>query len=203
MPEPNFGTFELRNEAMVEFLRRYRKIVHNAAIPGSLNFQQLAEILHVVEDNVSTFTEGLRTVDRAAGEQVLSTRAIRQHLADIEQCLLSGDGITPSASTAAALQEGIARIRNQIPTSLAEGVPKPSPVMNKGGRPGKWKWEGALIHLIAVANTPDGLPEGAGAQARIGELIANWFAANSEDGSTPAESEIKLRARLIMDELGR
>ena len=43
------------------------------------------------------------------------------------------------------------------------------------GRPRKWDWEAALAHIIALANKPDGLPTGAGAQARIEELLAQWF----------------------------
>ncbi len=64
------------------------------------------------------------------------------------------------------------------------------------GRPKKWDWEGALANVIAVAQTPDGLPTGQGAQARIEELIADWFIA--ETGNSPAVSQIRQRSASIM-----
>lgn len=64
------------------------------------------------------------------------------------------------------------------------------------GRPPKWDWEGALAHLMGVAQQPDGLPTGAGAQARIEQLIADWFVSTA--GDSPAESQIRSRAQSIM-----
>jgi hypothetical protein len=66
------------------------------------------------------------------------------------------------------------------------------------GRKRKWDWAGALCSVIAEANAdPDGLPEGYGAQARVGDLMKEWFYAN-QDGE-PQESEISLRARRIVE----
>lgn len=67
------------------------------------------------------------------------------------------------------------------------------------GRPPKWNWEGALAHVIAKAQTPDGLPVGSGAQARIEEIISEWFV--EETGECPAPSQIRQRAATIMRSL--
>lgn len=64
------------------------------------------------------------------------------------------------------------------------------------GRPPKWDWESALEHMIAKAQTPDGLPSGPGAQAEIERMIADWFI-KTENGS-PSESQIRGRAQRIM-----
>lgn len=64
------------------------------------------------------------------------------------------------------------------------------------GRPAKWNWEGALAHVISQAQTPDGLPTGQGAQARIEEMISSWFVA--ETGNCPASSQVRQRASTIM-----
>lgn len=69
------------------------------------------------------------------------------------------------------------------------------------GRPTKWDWEGAMAGVIAQAQTPDGLPTGAGAQARIEELISAWFMA--EMGDSPAPSQVRQRAAKIMRTLER
>lgn len=64
------------------------------------------------------------------------------------------------------------------------------------GRPAKWDWDAALAHIVALANKPDGLPDGPGAQARIEELIAEWFIERS--GDAPAISQIRTRAQKIV-----
>lgn len=69
------------------------------------------------------------------------------------------------------------------------------------GRPPKWDWEGALAFMIAEAQTPDGLPMGAGAQARIEEMITEWFIRGT--GDAPATSQIRERAASIIRSLER
>jgi hypothetical protein len=91
---------------------------------------------------------------------------------------------------------------------LAPGAPSPLPIRfdeastpatkSRGGpgRARKWDWDGALAYIAAVANKPDGLPEGHGAQAAVERMIAEWFVART-DGSPP-ESEIRKRAAQVM-----
>lgn len=61
------------------------------------------------------------------------------------------------------------------------------------GRPRKWDWEGAFAQLAVVAQHPDGLPTGPGAQAKIEKILADWFV--SETGDSPASSQIRQRAQ--------
>lgn len=64
------------------------------------------------------------------------------------------------------------------------------------GRPRKWDWEGAMTHLTGLAQHPDGLPSGAGAQAQIERTICDWFVVST--GDSPAMSQIRSRAQAIM-----
>lgn len=64
------------------------------------------------------------------------------------------------------------------------------------GRPRKWDWDEAMAYVVSLANKPDGLPTGAGAQARIEELIQQWFL--DKDGNAPALSQIRQRVQKIM-----
>ena len=64
------------------------------------------------------------------------------------------------------------------------------------GRPPKWDWEGAMAHMTGLAQRPDGLPIGSGAQAQIEHIIADWFVATI--GDCPAISQIRSRAQAIM-----
>jgi hypothetical protein len=67
------------------------------------------------------------------------------------------------------------------------------------GRPPKWDWEGALAFVVSKAQHPDGLPVGPGAQARIEEMIAEWFMGQA--GEVPAPSQIRQRAAKIFRNL--
>ena len=67
------------------------------------------------------------------------------------------------------------------------------------GRPTKWNWDGALAYVVSQAQTPDGLPIGDGAQARLEEMISEWFV--QESGDSPAVSQVRQRAALIMKTL--
>jgi hypothetical protein len=64
------------------------------------------------------------------------------------------------------------------------------------GRPAKWNWDGAMAFVVSQAQMPDGLPVGDGAQARIEEMISSWF--DRETGDSPAASQVRQRAALIM-----
>jgi len=67
----------------------------------------------------------------------------------------------------------------------------------KRGRHRKWDWEGALLAVIAKANTSDGLPEGFRAHAEICKIMTEWF--EKTQGGSPASSEIGSRASRILD----
>lgn len=202
MSDKNTMVSDLQSRARSEFVRQHVKVLSAPSIIGAHRPHELAGVVQAVEDNVFNFAENLRAID-SDGSLQNATQIIRKHLADLEQYLLSGERVPLSASAAAALQQGIDRIRDRLPLRLPTGLSPAKATISKGGRPGKWDWEGALIHLIAIANRPDGLPEGKGAQARIVELMLDWFAANDGDGATPAESEIKSRARRVVEALTR
>jgi hypothetical protein len=69
------------------------------------------------------------------------------------------------------------------------------------GRPRSWDWDGAMAHIVAKAQTPDGLPTGHGAQAAIEAMIAEWF--ETETGGSPATSQIRTKASMIMSAISK
>jgi hypothetical protein len=69
-------------------------------------------------------------------------------------------------------------------------------VRSRGGRPPKWDWEAAMAFVVSHAQSPDGLPTGPGAQARIEEMIRDWFLREFDDA--PAPSDVRRRAAKIM-----
>jgi hypothetical protein len=79
---------------------------------------------------------------------------------------------------------------------LPNSSSSPTPGARYAGRPTKWDWDGAMAHVIAMANSPDGLPDGHGAQAKIEAMIAQWFV--DQTGNSPATSQIRAKASRIM-----
>lgn len=67
---------------------------------------------------------------------------------------------------------------------------------NSPGRPRKWGWDDAMAYIISVAQSPDGLPTGQGAQTRIEEMMAEWFI--EQTGNSPSTSQIRGRAATIV-----
>ena len=63
----------------------------------------------------------------------------------------------------------------------------------------KYDWEGALIGVVLVANSPDGLPTGYGAQAEIERMLVRWFRKNQD--MEPTSSELRVRAKRILAEV--
>jgi hypothetical protein len=64
------------------------------------------------------------------------------------------------------------------------------------GLPRSWDWDGAMTHLLAIAQTPDGLPTGPGAQAQIERAVADWFMTRT--GNTPSTSQVRHHVKKIM-----
>jgi hypothetical protein len=64
------------------------------------------------------------------------------------------------------------------------------------GRPRTWDWDGAMTYLLTIAQTPDGLPTGPGAQAQIERLVGEWF--TNQTGDAPAPSQVRQHAAKIM-----
>jgi hypothetical protein len=65
-----------------------------------------------------------------------------------------------------------------------------------GGRPVTYDWESVLIHVASFIHE-NGLPK---TQAELVRVMQDWF---NERGDIPAESEIKKRARLVLQAFGR
>jgi hypothetical protein len=80
--------------------------------------------------------------------------------------------------------------------AATDDVGQPGPDRKAGGRPRKWDWDGALIFLIARANTPDGLPS---VQADVEKMMADYF--ERKNGDSPTESAIRERVQLLFDEM--
>lgn len=95
---------------------------------------------------------------------------------------ISIEALARSAKNSAAESHLAAKVQNSAPR-----------------REKKHDWEGALIHVIAWANSPDGLPTGYGAQAKIERSMACWF--QKVYKREPAPSELRKYAKRILNEI--
>lgn len=64
---------------------------------------------------------------------------------------------------------------------------------NKGGRQPKYDWHRAIAHLVALANTPNGLdPTGTGRETNVSyvaELMERWF--DTQGMEIPGSSQLR------------
>ncbi len=73
------------------------------------------------------------------------------------------------------------------------------PIRRSAGRPPKWEWDEVFAHVVSIAQTPDGLPTGSGAQAKLEALMQEWFIARI--GDAPAASQLRRKASIITQSL--
>ncbi|BAI97996.1 hypothetical protein Sj15T_23990 [Sphingobium sp. TA15] len=122
--------------------------------------------------------------------------AMNAYLSDLQGVVEQGRGVPLHPAMLKVAGERFDAVRRRLIRHLDNHRSSFVESKNKGGRPPTWDWEGALIHVTAIANTPDGLPSERGAQARIEEIIHDWFI--QAGGDAPADSEIRKRASAIM-----
>ena len=94
---------------------------------------------------------------------------------------------------------GIEPMARSTNSSADDSQPMAKVQKSASVRKKKHDWEGAMIHLIALSNSPDGLPTGYAAQAKIAQLMALWF--QKVHSREPANSELRLWAQRILNEI--
>lgn len=65
-----------------------------------------------------------------------------------------------------------------------------------GGRPRVHDWDRMMAYIVAVANTPDGLPDGETAEKDLKDLMYNWFM--SDNGKIPDSKDINARYGMVV-----
>jgi hypothetical protein len=95
---------------------------------------------------------------------------------------------------------GVKFDRSALP---ALDLPAPKPSMKAGGAPRKWDWDGALVHLAALAHgSPDGLFRDDGRdpnQSDIARHLRAWFVDACDD--SPESSQLRDYGKRFVTEL--
>ncbi|WP_202620463.1 hypothetical protein [Methylocystis heyeri] len=189
---------ELRLNALRAFDRQIWKIYSdNYVIPVSM----VHEAVRAAEDNISRLLpeaiSGALALSEGPDAFRLVHDAMAGHLLDLERKIEQGCGSPLRPETLKVAGERFAAVRQRSSQNLENHRSYFTGSKNTGGRPRKWDWEGALIHLIAEANKPDGLFTDQGIkQAQIEKIMRDWFILKKRDA--PADSEIRNRASEIM-----
>jgi len=191
---------ELRTKALKAFkmqiIKIYSPVEHPAFIPDSL----VSEAVRVTEETASQFlrkaVSGASAITEAPEAFLLVRDAVAAHLLDLQREIEQGRGVSLPPATLKVINERFAVASQRTYQNLENYRPSFSGSKNKGGRPSVWDWESALIHLIAQANSLDGLPMDHGGQAQIEKIISEWFMQTT--GNSPAESEIRKRASAVI-----
>lgn len=171
----------------------------SSAITGSMANQ----MARLAEENamklITDATSKVASISTAPDAFVLIDAAIMAHIMMLESEVEKGRGIPLSDALLQIFSERFEAIRQRTIRSLELRRSSFTNSKNQGGRPPTHDWEGAIVHITMLANTPDGLPEGQGAQAKIEGFMRDWFI--QETGDAPSESEIRKRARRVIERL--
>lgn len=198
---------ELRAKALrafrMQIMKIYSPVEHPAFIPHSM----VSEAVRVAEESASQFlrkaVSGASAISEAPGAFLLIHDAVVAHLLDLERMIEKGRGVSLPPDTLKVINERFEVVSQRASQNLENYRSFFSGSTNPGGRPEKWDWDGATIHLIAVANTPDGLLlEGErGDNAKIANMMRDWFILKT--GNSPDFSDLKKRARKVIDAISK
>lgn len=145
---------------------------------------------------IADATSKVASISMAPDAFVLIDAAIMAHIMMLESEVEKGRGVPLSGALFQIFGERFEAIRQRSIRSLELRRSSFTNSKNQGGRPPTHDWEGAIVHITMLANTPDGLPEGKGAQAKVERFMRDWFI--QETGDAPSDSEIRKRASRVM-----
>lgn len=191
---------EIRAKALNMFNMRTIKIYSSVEHPTFIPDSMVSEAVRAAEENVNQLllkaVSGASAISEAPEAFLLVRNAVAAHLLDLERKIEQGRGVPLPPDTLKVINERFEAVSQRASQNLENYRLFFSGPKNPGGRPEKWDWEGALIHVIAEANTVNGLPTDRGAQAQIEKMISEWFMWKT--GNSPADSEIRKRASAVM-----
>jgi hypothetical protein len=152
-------------------------------------------------DDASEHVFHLRDQDRAIDPNFWRTLQRLQTTAAIDW--IAGDFSFEDSDAgfyATGHASGVKFERSGLP-AVDQGHPKP--LLNTGGAPRRWDWDGALLHLAAVAHgSPDGLFRDDCAdpnQSDIARHLRAWFVETSDDA--PESSQLRDYGKRFITEL--
>jgi hypothetical protein len=189
----------LRADALGRFERQVSTIYFSGGRTPIISTSMVVQAVQAAEDNVSELVKTLvsQALKVALGNSSFLpiTDAIRAHLNDLERVI--EHGVVSLHSSALFVTIDLFKgVRNHATELLERHRPAFAEPKNPGGRLANWAWEEALCHIVAVANTPNGIETGHGFQARIEKEMAEWFMAVG--GDHPAVSGIRQRAQMVV-----
>ncbi len=191
---------KLKAEASTGFKMQIMKIYSSAEHPAFIPDSMVSEAVRVAEESASQFlrktVSGASAISEAPEAFLLVRDAVAAHLLDLERMIEQGRGVPLPPATLKVINERFAVVSQRTYKNLENYRSSFSGSKNKGGRPPEKDGEGALIHLIAHANLPDGLQTERGSQAQIEKIISEWFIQTT--GNSPADSEIRKRASAVI-----
>lgn len=191
---------KLKAEASTGFKMQIMKIYSSAEHPAFIPDNMVSEAVRIAEESANQFVRkavsGASAVSQAPEAFLLVRDAVAAHLLELERKIEQGRGAPLPPATLKVINERFAAVSQRTYQNLENYSTSFSGSKNKGGRPSVWDWESVLVHLIAQANSLDGLPMDRGSQAQIEKIISEWFMQTT--GNSPAESEIRKRASAVM-----
>lgn len=193
---------ELRAKALKAFKMQVVKIYSSAEHPAFIPEIMVREAVRVAERNVLQLLDDavLQVSAGSAAPEAftLIDRVIAAHLSDLESVVVQGRGFPLFPATLKVADEKFAAARQELFRNLEPYRSSFSGSKNKGGRLPEWNWEEAEAHVRE--KFPDGIPMGRGTQAKIVNLMAEWFSETYD--KEPGKTELNRHAAALVSRRG-
>ena len=190
----------LRASALREFKTQVSRIYFSRDISSSISSSMVAQAVRAADTNIRQHIDAImsKALDSEASNYGFSMidDEVLAHLNDLQHAI-EHDVVQLNTSSLEMAATRFQPVRDAATLKLDKYRSRFVERKNLGGRSPKWEWESSLCHLVAIANSLDGLPSGPKSQAQIETLIANWFIVTT--GDAPAESEIRIRAKKVVN----
>jgi hypothetical protein len=168
---------EVRANAVIAFSRQVRKIYHSAEHPAFIPENLVRKAVRAADANarqlLADAVEEVSEISTDPEAYAMIDQTIAVHLSHLEDEVAQGKGLPLRHSMLKVAGELFAAVREGLRRSQEIHRPTFTGSKNKGGARDGFDWKGAKAYVMK--KSPNGLPKGRGAAAKIAKLMAEFL----------------------------
>lgn len=186
-------------DALKAFKMQVMQIYSSANHPAFIRDSMVSEAMRASEESVGKLIRealsGAAAVSVTPEAFLLVRDAVAAHLLDLERIVEQGRGLPLPPAALKVINERFGAVRKRSEQNLENYRAFFSTLKNKGGRLPEWNWEKAEAHVRA--KFPGGIPKVRGTQAKIVNLMAEWFSETYD--KEPGKTELNRHAAALVN----
>ena len=191
---------ELSSSAVQALRRKVHKIYYPDGRHTFVSDAKIDTAVQELEREVSPFVDILISqtlrISVAPHAYLLLHEAFSSYLLDFEAVILAEGHLALGPDARRFAHSKLEPVRLRLTELLESHRPKFGNRDDLGGRPRVHDWDRMMAYIVAVANTPDGLPDGETAEKDLKNLMYNWFM--SDNGKIPDSKDVNARFEMVV-----